>query len=102
MKAKSHPKQITDRVKQIVAAHFDITTEQLSAHTRARSTSWPRQIAMALCYGHGQLTQRQIATAFGLEHTSVIHAVRHVRDMCDTGEDKGVVMEISRALAATV
>ncbi|WP_425059452.1 chromosomal replication initiator protein DnaA [Sporomusa carbonis] len=70
------PKQITtDLIQEIVAAHFKIKLEDLSAKKRTRNVAYPRQIAMYLCRELTETSLPKIGEIFGgRDHTTVIHA----------------------------
>ncbi|MBP2634813.1 MAG: Chromosomal replication initiator protein dnaA [Firmicutes bacterium] len=70
------PKQITtDLIKDIVAAHFKLKLEDLSAKKRTRNVAFPRQIAMYLCRELTETSLPKIGEIFGgRDHTTVIHA----------------------------
>lgn len=75
-----------DEIQRVVAEHFTIRVADMHSHRRMRSIARPRQIAMTLCK---ELTQRslpEIGRKFGgRDHTTVIHAVKKVDQLC--GED---------------
>ncbi len=72
-----------DEIQRVVAEHFKIRVADMHSHRRMRSITRPRQIAMYLCK---ELTQRslpEIGRKFGgRDHTTVIHAVRKVVELC--------------------
>lgn len=70
------PKQITtDLIKDVVAAHFKLKLEDLSAKKRTRNVAFPRQIAMYLCRELTETSLPKIGEIFGgRDHTTVIHA----------------------------
>ncbi|SDE76963.1 chromosomal replication initiator protein DnaA [Sporomusa acidovorans] len=70
------PKQITtDLIQEIVAGHFKIKLEDLSAKKRTRNVAFPRQIAMYLCRELTETSLPKIGEIFGgRDHTTVIHA----------------------------
>lgn len=61
-------------IQKAVADHYDLTLEELLSSNRAKRYSGPRQIAMFLsCELSGQ-TLPMIASAFGRDHSTVVHA----------------------------
>lgn len=70
------PKQITtDLIQEIVATHFKLKLEDLSAKKRTRNVAFPRQIAMYLCRELTETSLPKIGEIFGgRDHTTVIHA----------------------------
>jgi chromosomal replication initiator protein len=71
-----------DVIKRRVAAHFDLSLEDLISQRRHRSVARPRQIAMYFCK---RLTNRSfpdIGQRFGgRDHTTVMHAVKRVEEL---------------------
>jgi chromosomal replication initiator protein len=65
-----------DRIARAVAAHYDLTVEEMKAKSNSRAIAMPRQIAMYLCK---QLTRHsfpEIGREFGgKHHTTVMHSV---------------------------
>ncbi|MEM7442750.1 MAG: chromosomal replication initiator protein DnaA [Pseudomonadota bacterium] len=72
-----------DEIQRKVAEHFNIRVADMHSARRARSVARPRQVAM---YLSKQLTPRslpEIGRKFGgRDHTTVIHAVRKVEELC--------------------
>ena len=70
-----------DNIKRVVASYFKIRVSDLNSVRRTRSVARPRQIAMALCKELTQHSLPEIGSAFGKDHTTVMHACRKVRDL---------------------
>lgn len=74
-----------EEIQKKVAEHFNIRLADMSSARRARAVARPRQVAMYLAK---QLTQRslpEIGRKFGdRDHTTVMHAVRKVDELCGT------------------
>ena len=72
-----------EEIQRKVAEHFNIKYSDMVSARRARAVARPRQIAMYLAK---QLTSRSlpdIGRKFGgRDHTTVMHAVRKVEDLC--------------------
>ncbi|WP_114395456.1 chromosomal replication initiator protein DnaA [Oleisolibacter albus] len=72
-----------EEIQKKVAEHFNIRLADMSSARRARAVARPRQVAMYLAK---QLTQRslpEIGRKFGdRDHTTVMHAVRKVEELC--------------------
>ncbi|HRK96069.1 MAG TPA: chromosomal replication initiator protein DnaA, partial [Rhodospirillales bacterium] len=70
-------------IQKRVAEHFNIRVSDMHSARRARSIARPRQVAMYLAK---QLTTRslpEIGRKFGgRDHTTVMHAVRKVEELC--------------------
>ncbi len=81
---RSADRKITiDEIQRRVAEHFNIRLTDMHSPRRARVVARPRQVAMYLAK---QLTQRslpEIGRKFGgRDHTTVMHAVRKIDDLC--------------------
>jgi chromosomal replication initiator protein len=76
-----------------VAAHYDLTVEEMKAKNNSRAISMPRQIAMYLCK---QLTRHsfpEIGREFGgKHHTTVMHSVEKIDSL--TKEDRNFHRDI--------
>lgn len=76
----SRPVGVTmDRIARAVAAHYDLTVEEMKAKNNSRAIAMPRQVAMYLCK---QLTRHsfpEIGREFGgKHHTTVMHSVEKI------------------------
>ena len=81
---RAHDRKLTmEEIQRRVAEHFKIRLSDMSSARRARVVARPRQVAMYLAK---QLTSRslpEIGRAFGgRDHTTVMHAVRKVDELC--------------------
>jgi chromosomal replication initiator protein len=80
-------------VQAIVAAHFDLTVEQLTSASRASRVAWPRQVAIHLARDLTQASMPTIGKAFGgRNHATVHHACKRVSERLKN--DQHVVDEI--------
>lgn len=68
-------------IQAAVADHFDLTIEELLGKDRSRRVSGPRQIAMFLACEYSGQTLPMIASAFGRDHSTVVHARDRVRSI---------------------
>ena len=57
---------------------FDLTPKQLRFKVRSHAISHPRQLAMYIMRKKARKPFTEIATYFGVDHTSVIHATKAV------------------------
>ena len=82
-----------DRIARAVAAHYDLTVEEMKAKSNSRAIAMPRQVAMYLCK---QLTRHsfpEIGREFGgKHHTTVMHSVEKIETL--TKEDRNFHREI--------
>ena len=71
-----------DRIARAVAAHYDLTVEEMKAKSNSRAIAMPRQVAMYLCK---QLTRHsfpEIGREFGgKHHTTVMHSVDKIETL---------------------
>ncbi|MEZ5668129.1 MAG: chromosomal replication initiator protein DnaA [Alphaproteobacteria bacterium] len=72
-----------EEIQRKVAEHYNVKYADMMSARRARQVARPRQVAMYLAK---QLTQRslpEIGRKFGgRDHTTVMHAVRRVEELC--------------------
>lgn len=82
-----------DDIQRKVAEHYNIRIADMHSARRARLIARPRQVAMYLAK---QLTARslpEIGRKFGgRDHTTVMHAVRKVEELC--GSDTGFAEDV--------
>jgi chromosomal replication initiator protein len=75
-------------IQQKVAEIFDISPNQLTAHTRKRDVTIPRSIAMYLCKKWTKQSLRTIGLDFGnRDYSTVIHASKKIEADIQTDED---------------
>ncbi len=71
-----------DRIARAVAAHYNLTVEEMKAKSNSRAIAMPRQVAMYLCK---QLTRHsfpEIGREFaGKHHTTVMHSVDKIETL---------------------
>ena len=81
-----HDRQISlDNIQRMVADYFKIKISDLLSKRRNRSVARPRQVAMALCKELTDQSLPEIGDAFGgRDHTTVLHACRKIKELCDT------------------
>ncbi|MDR0306407.1 MAG: chromosomal replication initiator protein DnaA [Chitinispirillales bacterium] len=66
-------------IKEITAQIFDISVNQLSAHTRKKEVSLPRSVAMYLSKKWTRQSLRSIGLEFGgRDYSTVIHAAKKI------------------------
>jgi chromosomal replication initiator protein len=97
---RANDRRITiDDIQKNVAAHFNIRVADMSSARRARSVARPRQVAMYLAK---QLTSRslpEIGRRFGgRDHTTVMHAVRKVEEICQQDSAFAEDLELLRRM----
>lgn len=74
-----------DTIKKRVAAHFDISIEDLIGTRRHISVARPRQIAMYFCKKFTKRSFPDIASRMGgRDHTTVMHAVKRIEELANS------------------
>ena len=94
-------KEITvEYIKEIVAQHYTIPVENLSAPSRKRHDVEARQLAMYLSKQHTKTSLKGIGEKFGgRDHSTVIHSCKTVQDLMDTDEKfKETAMEMEKII----
>ena len=91
---RANDRRVTiDDIQKRVAAHYNIRLADMHSARRARAVARPRQVAMYLAK---QLTSRslpEIGRKFGgRDHTTVMHAVRKIEQLCS--EDAGISEDV--------
>lgn len=85
-------------VIKTVAAHFKVTTIQLTGSRRSRPLVDYRHLAMFILYEDLKLGYVQVGAEFGgRDHTSIMHAVRKVKQRLETSSDIQTSLSAIRA-----
>lgn len=88
-------------VVDMVCRFYEIKPDAILSKTRRREIVWARHVAMVLVGENSRLSVTSIGRYFQRDHTTVLHARKAVRDLCDTNEVlRGEVMELSAAILA--
>lgn len=89
-----------ERVLDLVARTFNISTEKLLGRDRSREIALPRQIAMYLLREEANVSLPQIGQALGgRDHTTVMYAIEKVSDLLERDDRlRRRVVEIRRQL----
>ena len=95
-----HDRQISlDNIQRMVADYFKLKISDLLSKRRNRSIARPRQVAMSLCKELTGHSLPEIGDAFGgRDHTTVLHACRKIKELCDT--DLGIRDDYNNLLKA--
>lgn len=84
------------RIIDLVSVSFN---SDIFKDTRKWNNCFPRQIAMTLLNRHTDLGVKKIGKIFGRHYSTVIHARKHVNDLCETEpEVKQKILEIEGCL----
>ena len=73
-----------DEILRKVAERYNLRTAEMMSKRRDRSIARPRQIAMYLAKVLTTKSLPEIGRAFDRDHTTVIHAVKKVEELCET------------------
>src|SRR5690348_372265 len=81
-----HARALTiQNIQKTVADYYQLRLSDLLSQRRMRSLARPRQIAMALAKELTEHSLPEIGEAFGgKDHTTVMHACKKIRSLCDT------------------
>jgi len=84
-----------ESIQETVSQHFRLSVVDLKSHNRARSVTFPRQIAMYLSRRLADASFPSIAEKFGgRDHSTVMHAVRSVEDKRNQDPNTGSLLAI--------
>jgi chromosomal replication initiator protein len=97
---RANDRRVTiEEIQKRVAAHFNIRVADMHSARRARAVARPRQVAMYLAK---QLTSRslpEIGRKFGgRDHTTVMHAVKKIEQLCETDASFADDVELMRRM----
>lgn len=88
------PKRVRiEDIQRIVARHYNVSKTELLSNRRTRTIVKPRQVAMYLSKVLTPRSLPEIGRRFGgRDHTTVLHAVRKIEDLC--GSDTKLAQEL--------
>ena len=66
---------------------FHINKEMILSKSRLREVVEPRQICMFVFYKRMKMTLNQTGNIFGKDHSTVIHAVKNVKNLMEHDEE---------------
>jgi chromosomal replication initiator protein len=97
---RSADRKVTiDEIKRKVADHYNLRLSDLVSARRARAVARPRQVAMFLAKTLTAKSLPEIGRGFGgRDHTTVIHAVRKVEQLCETDSQLSDDIELLRRM----
>ena len=85
------------RIQMTVAAHFGKHPMEMTSERRSNDVAWPRQVAMYLARETTPLSLPNIGRRFGgRDHTTVIHAIKKVKERAANDEEFAAELEILR------
>lgn len=72
---------------KVVSDHLDVTEKEMFSIHRYRRLVEARQLSMFLIRKHTRRSFKEIGLLFGgRDHTTAIHSIQHVKDLCDSDE----------------
>ncbi len=80
-------------IQRAVAEHYGLPIDTLLGPSREARVSTPRQLAMYLCCEMTRDTLPAIATAFGRNHSTVVHARDKITSACSDDADLAAVAD---------
>jgi hypothetical protein len=92
-----------EQIKALIAAHFNMSLEDLEGRSRKFEKSHPRQVAMYLSRMSTSLSFPDIGWQFGgLDHTTILHAVRQVGQRVTDNDEKTIeaIRAVHRVIGA--
>lgn len=97
---RSSERKVTiEEIKRRVAEHYNLRMSDLISPRRARAVARPRQVAMFLCKTLTSKSLPEIGRGFGgRDHTTVIHAVRKIEELCVTDAQLNEDVELLRRM----
>ena len=81
---RANSRQVTiEEIQKRVAEHYNIKFGDMHSPRRARAVARPRQVAMYLAKALTSRSLPEIGRKFGgKDHTTVMHAVKRVEELC--------------------
>jgi len=98
--ATQRPEITVPHIQQVVAAHFNITTADLSGRKRTQSIVLPRQIAMYLSRKLLDVSLPDVGKYFGgRDHSTVIHSCEKIANEIEKDEKlRDIVNDLERGI----
>ncbi|MBI4897811.1 MAG: chromosomal replication initiator protein DnaA [Actinobacteria bacterium] len=81
------------QIQHAVAEHFELPIDTLLGPSREARISTPRQLAMYLCCEMTRDSLPTIASAFGRNHSTVVHARDKITSACSADADLAAVTD---------
>ena len=97
---ETNDKPITiDEVKECVCEHFSLKVSQIDSRTRTQKIAHARQMAMYLACELTGKSNVQVGLSIGnRNHATVIHAIKHIKDMIEVDEETRNAVEELRGM----
>jgi chromosomal replication initiation ATPase DnaA len=96
---KSGTVKLVNAREKILPQVGDYYKTDLFARTNKREIAFSRQVAIYLFMVFTNWTLKEIASIWGFDHSTVIYANRHVRELCQTSpEIRSQIIELESKL----
>jgi len=101
---RANDRRVTiEEIQKKVAEHFNIKMADMHSARRARSIARPRQIAMYIAKNLTTRSLPEIGRKFGgRDHTTVMHAVKKITELCEIDQDLAEDVELLRRMLGDV
>lgn len=85
-----------DKIIEVVLKFYNVTWPEIDRRTRKLDYMQPRQIIMHLLRKEAKMPLTKIGKLFkqGFDHTTVLHARKHIQDLIDSGDLKRDITQI--------
>ncbi len=81
-------KEITvEGIQEIVAEHYAMSIDKILSRSRTRDVVVARQLSMFLSKKMTNNSLKSIGKSFGKDHTTVIHAIKSIKNLLDTDNE---------------
>jgi chromosomal replication initiation ATPase DnaA len=94
IQAKKNGRWHLDQIVPVVAEFTSVDQDRLIARGRQHPIVYVRQLVFYIAHVHGGASLPCIAEYFKMDHTTVLHGVRHARDHFDDDLIKRIVAAI--------
>ena len=100
---ETNDKPITiEDVKECVCEHFNLKVSQIDSRARTQKIAHARQVAMFLACELTGKSNVQVGLNIGnRNHATVIHAIKHIKDMMDIDEETRQAVEDVKSMLRT-
>ncbi len=82
-----------EHIIEIVGTYFEISEKAIKAKTRKREVVQARHLAMYYAKSYSKKSLSTIGSAFGRDHSTVVHACKTVKNLMETDKDFRRFME---------
>lgn len=92
-----------EKIQKVVAEHYEILPDEMISKRRVGTVALPRQVAMYLCRKMTSLSLPAIASAFGRNHATILHAFRSIETrMQKDGDLREAMVALNKKLSCKI